>query len=172
MKMKVANSSALLSMVAVLLASVAVAQTPPKPSTAAPAAPTVPKPPAAAAPTAPKPLTLSSAVVGTWTGQVQQVGRGQAYPISITIDAAGGVTSYSEQGCAGKLTRVSGSGPYGFYAEKITKGGYNSATGMGCLDGTMILTRAGTKLFLSWFGVVDSTLYQASATLAGAAPKL
>jgi hypothetical protein len=162
--MKVANLCAPWGVLALLLPSIAVAQTPPAP-------PSAPKPPAAA-PVAPKPPALSSSVVGTWSGQVQQVGRAQPYPITITMDATGGVTSYSDQACTGKLTRIAGSGPYGFYAEKITKGGYNSATGTGCLDGTMILTRAGSKVFLSWFGVVDSQVYQASATLAAPAPKL
>jgi hypothetical protein len=121
--------------------------------------------------TTPAPPALSSSVTGTWSGQVNEVGRASPFPMTITIDAKGSTTTYPEQSCSGTLTRIAASGPYVFYSEKITKGAYDKAKGSGCLDGTMVLTRAGNTVLMSWFGVLDNAPYHAAATLAQAAPK-
>jgi len=93
--------------------------------------------------------------------------------MTITIDSKGAATTdYPEQGCGGKLTRVGTSGAYSFYSEKITKGAYDSAKGTGCLDGTVVMTKAGGNLLFSWFGSVDDRPVTASATLALSKPKI
>ena len=103
--------------------------------------------------------------VGTWVGQVDQVGRETPFALVLTISPAGVTTNYPEQGCVGKLTRVGTSGTFVFYVEKITKGAYDARKGTGCLDGTITLAKASDKLLLSWFGADGSQSYQASAVL-------
>jgi hypothetical protein len=159
--------ASLLSATATLLPAMALAQTAPQPTP--PAGQTTAKP---AAPTTAKPAAASSSLTGTWTGRVQEVGRSDPFAITLTIDAKGATTTYPDQSCAGKLTRIGVSGGFAFYAEKITKGAYDKAKGTGCLDGTMVLTRAGNSVLMSWFGTVDNQPYHASATLTLASPKL
>ena len=134
---------------------------------------TAPKPPASTTPTAPKPpAAASTSLVGIWTGQVTETGRSKPFAITITIDSKGATTDYPEQACSGKLTRVGTSGAFVFYSEKITKGAYDTAKGTGCLDGTIVLTKAGNNLLFSWFGAVDNQPVQASATLGLSKPKI
>src|SRR4051812_32570045 len=161
----------LLGALAALVPIVALGQTAKAPSTTTP--PTTPKPPASATTTVPKPPAASTSLVGAWTGQVQEIGRQRPFVITVSIDAKGAATTeYPEQGCSGKLTRVGTSGGYVFYSEKITKGAYDTAKGTGCLDGTVVVTKAGANLLFSWFGSVDNQPVQASATLALSKPKV
>ena len=103
--------------------------------------------------------------IGTWVGQVDQVGRGTPFAVVLTIATAGVTTNYPEQGCVGKLSRVGAAGAYVFYAEKITKGAYDPRKGTGCLDGTVTMGKASDKLLFSWFGASGGQGYQASAVL-------
>jgi hypothetical protein len=121
--------------------------------------------PAVTAATATKPAA-SSSLSGTWTGQVAQMGRDAPFAIIVTIDAGQATTTYPEQGCSGKLTRIGSSGTYVFYSEKITKGIYDKTKNAGCLDGMLAMTRAGGSVLMSWFGVLNNEPYQAAAKLA------
>jgi hypothetical protein len=106
-----------------------------------------------------KPTTGS--ITGVWKGQVQEAGRPEPFTMTITFDAKGGVTTdYPQQSCAGKLTKIGTNGAYLFYAEKITKGGFDKTTGKGCLDGTIVLFHVGATLLMSWFGVLDTQSYK------------
>jgi hypothetical protein len=165
--MRTANLVAGSAALGALLAAIQFASTPVGAQTPPP-----PRPPTAAAPATPAKPALSSTVTGTWSGPVTEVGRSSPFPVTITIDAKGGTTTYSEQSCSGTLTRIAASGPYVFYAEKITKGAYDKAKGSGCLDGTMVLTRAGNTVLMSWFGVLDNEAYHAAAKLAQVTPKI
>jgi hypothetical protein len=105
------------------------------------------------------------AFVGTWVGQVTQVGRDAPFAIVLTITSASVTTTYPDQGCAGKLTRIGTSGSTVFYVEKITKGAYDPAKQSGCIDGAVTLIRLGDKMLFGWFGANNNLAYQASATL-------
>jgi hypothetical protein len=152
--------AALLSTVAVLVPLTAAAQSVLQPL---PPIQTAPKQ-VPSTPAAPKPPSGPS-FIGTWIGDVDQVGRESTYPIVLTISTKGDTTSYADQGCSGTLTRIGASVNYVFYVEKITKGAFSAATNTGCIDGTITLAKAGNQLLFSWFGVSNGQLYQASATL-------
>jgi len=165
----------LLGALGALVPMAALGQAPTAPGSSKPpaSATTTAKPPAAATTTVPKAPAASTSMVGVWTGQVQEIGRQRPFGITVSIDAKGAATTdYPEQGCAGKLTRVGSSGGYVFYSEKITKGAYDTVKGTGCLDGTVVVTKAGASLLFSWFGSVDNQPVQASATLALSKPKV
>jgi len=87
---------------------------------------------------------------GSWTGSIEQVGRGSPYPIEITLTAKGGETSYPGQNCVGKLVRVAASGDYAFFLETITSGKLDPATKAGCLDGSLTLHKGSDDLVMTW----------------------
>ena len=87
---------------------------------------------------------------GSWTGSIEQVGRGSPYPIEITLTAKGGETSYPGQNCVGKLVRVAASGDYAFFLETITSGKLDPATKAGCLDGSLTLHKGSAGLVMTW----------------------
>ena len=170
MRLTSGNSLTIAAIATLVLPLAAFAQTT-QPSSSA----TTPKPPTTTSPATPKPATpatTSTSVVGIWTGQVTETGRSRPFSITVTIDSKGATTDYPEQGCAGKLTRVGASGAYVFYSEKITKGAYDAAKGTGCIDGTVVVTKAGSNLLFSWFGTVDNQAVHASATLGLSKPKI
>ena len=138
---------------------------PPPPAPAAPPGAAQPSPPAAekrAAPPAARPAT-PSAVAGTWSGPVTQVGRESKYSVLITLTASGGETSYPELNCAGKLTRIGASRSYVFFIEVITQG--QREKGGRCPDGTITVGRAGDNLAWGWFGSVEGDIAVAYGTL-------
>ena len=87
---------------------------------------------------------------GSWTGSIEQVGRGSPYPIEITLTAKGGKTSYPGQNCVGKLVRVAASGDYAFFLETITSGKLDPTTKAGCLDGSLTLHKGSDDLVMTW----------------------
>jgi hypothetical protein len=117
-------------------------------------------------------VPATSSLNGVWIGQVKQTGRAVPYQITLVIDGSAATSSYPQQSCSGSLTRIGSSGPYTFYSEKITKGGFDPTRNSGCLDGTLVLMRTGSNVLMSWFGALDDSPYQASATLARLIPAL
>ena len=74
-------------------------------------------------------------------------------------------TTYPGQQCAGKLTRIGGSGNYVFYAEAITSNKFDPAKKKGCLDGSVTLLRSGDTLIYGWLGAYTDKPIVAYATL-------
>jgi len=111
-----------------------------------------------------RPPASGSAVAGTWSGPVTQVGSESKYSVMLTLTASGGESSYPELNCAGKLTRIGASHSYVFFAEVITKGQIDK--GGRCPDGTNTVARAGDTLYLAWFGVLRGDEIIAFGTLA------
>ncbi|MFO1185736.1 MAG: hypothetical protein U1E56_13275 [Bauldia sp.] len=124
--------------------------------------------PASAQTTAAKPATKPAAApvnAGTWTGQAQQLNKSGSFPVKVVITASGATTEYPDQDCGGKLTRISTSGSYTLYAEKITVNAYDEGKGTGCLDGIVTLRKSGTKLLFGWVGAIDDQMITVSGAL-------
>jgi hypothetical protein len=102
------------------------------------------------------PATKSGDLNGTWTGPLAEVGQTKQHPITITISGKTGTSSYPDQHCAGKLTRVGSTGDYAYFTETITEGKFDPASKSGCLDGSMTFVRAGGSLVLAWVAAYDS----------------
>jgi hypothetical protein len=102
---------------------------------------------------------------GNWTGKASQVGRAGNYVVTITLTKKDGTTSYPDQQCNGKLTRIGGSGNYVFYAEAITSNKFDPAKKKGCLDGSVTLLRSGNTLIYGWLGAYNDKPIVAFATL-------
>jgi hypothetical protein len=136
--------------------------TPPAPDTSVTATPTLDAttPAVKAKATKPKPVAQATAKpapkpaaqpwVGTWTGNVQQVGRAQGYPIEITLTAKGGETSYPGQNCSGKLVKLGSNADYAAFVETITSGKFDPGTKAGCLDGSLTIERGADGVVMSW----------------------
>src|SRR5947207_13366577 len=102
---------------------------------------------------------------GSWTGKATQVGRPGAYVVTVTLTKKEGTTTYPDQQCTGKLTRIGGSGNYVFYAEAITTNKFDPAKKKGCLDGSVTLLRSGDALIYGWLGAYGDKPIVAYATL-------
>jgi hypothetical protein len=102
-------------------------------------------------------------IVGTWAGELAQVGSQTPYKFEIAITAAGASTKYPDLDCLGKLTRVGQSKSYVFFVEVITKG--QAEKGGRCPDGTITVARQGNDLALGWFGSIQETTVVAYGTL-------
>jgi hypothetical protein len=105
----------------------------------------------------------SPGIVGTWVGQLEQVGGTVPYTFEISITAKGAATKYPDLDCIGELTRVGESKSYIFFFESIIQGQANK--GGRCPDGTITVTRLGDNLALGWFGSVQGDIIVASGTL-------
>ncbi|MBN9018914.1 MAG: hypothetical protein J0H11_15980 [Rhizobiales bacterium] len=103
---------------------------------------------------------------GVWTGTFVQVGHAKAFPMSITFSGKTIETSYPDQSCAGKLAKVGTKGDTSFFAETITQGGVDAATGKGCLDGNVTLIKSGDGFIWGWVGQHDGKPIVAYGTLA------
>jgi hypothetical protein len=101
------------------------------------------------------PTIKSGDLSGAWTGPLAQVGQTKQHPITITLSGKTGTSSYPDQHCAGKLTRVGSTGDYAYFTEAITEGKFDPTTKSGCLDGSMTLVRAGGSLVLGWVAAYD-----------------
>lgn len=108
----------------------------------------------------------STDVTGTWTGSLAQPGHPASYTINLTLTGKSGQTSYPDQHCTGKLTRVGSSGDYLFFIETITDGKFDPTTKAGCLDGSMTLQRDGTGLVIAWMTAHDGKAIVAYGALA------
>jgi hypothetical protein len=142
-------------LIAVAAAAPAIAQFPPssddqRDQTAAPQA----RAPAASA---------GPNIMGSWAGQLNQVGVEAPYKLELVINAKGGETRYPDLNCSGKLTRVGSSKSYAFFVEVITKG--QADKGGRCPDGTITLTRQGNDLTMGWFGSAGGNTIIAYGTL-------
>lgn len=102
-------------------------------------------------------------VLGTWTGQLTQVGSTTPYKFEVAINAKGGDVKYPDLDCVGKLTRIGQSKSYVFFVEIITKG--QAEKGGRCPDGTITVARQGDDLALGWFGSIQDTTVVAFGTL-------
>jgi hypothetical protein len=142
------------AMVAVI--APAIAQFPPTPDDPADSPAGTPKGKRAAAAAGPN-------IVGTWTGELVQVGSKDPYKFEIAITAAGASTKYPDLDCLGKLNRVGQSKSYVFFIEVITKG--QAEKGGRCPDGTITVARQGNDLALGWFGSIQETTVVAYGTL-------
>jgi len=120
-------------------------------------------PPTAAAKGTKPAAPASPNITGTWSGQLNQVGSATPFKFEIIINAKGAQTTYSDLGCAGKLTRAGSSKSYVFFVEIITKG--RADQGGRCPDGTITLAREGDNLALGWFGSVQGNTIIAYGTL-------
>jgi hypothetical protein len=102
-------------------------------------------------------------IVGTWTGELSQIGSKEPYKFEIAITGTGASTKYPDLDCIGKLTRVGQSKSYVFFVEIITKG--QAEKGGRCPDGTITVARQGNDLALGWFGSIQETTVVAYGTL-------
>jgi hypothetical protein len=103
-------------------------------------------------------------IVGSWTGQLTQVGSQNPYKFEISITSRGAAdTKYPDLDCVGKLTRVGSSKSYVFFVEVITKG--QADKGGRCPDGTITVARQGDDLAVGWFGSVQQATVVAYGTL-------
>jgi hypothetical protein len=109
-------------------------------------------------------------LTGTWTGSAVQVGRDKSYSVALTLAGKSGQSSYADQHCTGKLTRVGQSGDYSFFTETIVEGKYNPTSNTGCIDGSITLVRSGDSLVMGWAAAYNGKPIIAYATLA-APPK-
>ena len=125
-----------------------------------------PAPPPKVTPAKVPKTTASTDLTGSWTGPINQVGRATPYAIDITLAGKTGQTSYPDQHCTGKLTRVGSSGDYLFFIETITDGKFDPTTKAGCLDGSMTLQRDGTGLVIAWMTAHDGKAIVAYGALA------
>jgi hypothetical protein len=135
-------------------------------TTTAPAVMEAPAAPPKVTPAKVSKTTVSTDLTGSWAGTVTQVGRAAPYTISITLAGKTGQTSYPDQHCAGKLTRVGTSGDYAFFTEAITDGKFDPATKVGCLDGSMTLQRNAGGLVMVWMTAYDGKAIVAYGSLA------
>lgn len=105
---------------------------------------------------------------GTWSGSINQVGRGKPFMIEVTLNGRSGKTTYPGQNCTGKLVRVGTSGSYAFFTETITEGKLDPTTKTGCLDGSLTLEHdeASNGLTLAWMTAHDGTPIVAYGILA------
>ncbi len=132
-------------------------------------APATAQEPPGASPPAPAPKSTKHSapagpnVTGTWSGQLNQVGSTTPFKFEIAISAKGAQTTYSDLGCAGKLTRVGSTKSYVFFVEIITMG--RADQGGRCPDGTITLAREGDNLDLGWFGTIRGNTIVAYGTL-------
>jgi hypothetical protein len=102
---------------------------------------------------------------GAWTGSLTQPGHPKSYAISVTLAGKTGQTTYPDQNCAGKLTRVGTSGNYAFFTETISTGKFDPATKAGCLDGSLTLQKDGGKLVMAWMTAHDGKAIVAYGSL-------
>jgi hypothetical protein len=102
-------------------------------------------------------------IIGTWKGELAQLGSSTPYKVELAISAKGAESKYPDLNCVGKLTRIGASKSYVFFIEVITKGA--ASKGGRCPDGTMTMARSGDKLALLWFGEVDKDMIVAYGTL-------
>ena len=131
----------------------------PKPSLSSENAPTAPgksKSDSAPAPSGP-------VIVGSWSGQLTQVGGQSPYKMDLSINAKGGATKYPDLKCDGKLIRSGASKSYVFYIEVIGNG--SSKKGGRCPDGTITVAKSGEDLALVWFGNPEGNMIVAYGTL-------
>ncbi|HEY2231288.1 MAG TPA: hypothetical protein VGI22_26845 [Xanthobacteraceae bacterium] len=103
------------------------------------------------------------AVLGTWTGMVAQNNGATGDSVVMTITADSAETEYPELKCSGKLTRVGTRNGYVFFTETITHGGIRS--GGECIDGTITVTPAASKLVWGWVGGDKGETFVAWGTL-------
>jgi len=138
---------------------------PPAAAQPSPAAPAQQPPPdqRAVPPAGARPLAPGSAIAGTWSGTVTQVGSESKYTVLLTITANGAETDYPEVNCRGKLTRIGASRSYAFFVEVIALG--RADKGGRCPDGTITVARAGDNLAWAWFGSVQGDVVVAFGTL-------
>jgi hypothetical protein len=144
--------------------AVADAQSAPQPA-AAPAATTAPK---AAPKAAPAKTAKTDPWTGTWSGSLAQVGRGKPFAYSLTLAGKTGKSSYPDDHCAGKLTRIGTAGSYAFFTETITDGKLDPTTMKGCLDGSLTLVKDVNGLVMSWTATHGGKAIVAYGTLAPA----
>jgi hypothetical protein len=102
-------------------------------------------------------------ILGTWAGQLTQVGSTTPYQFELAASARGVDVKYPDLDCSGKLTRVGQSKSYIFFVEIITKG--QAEKGGRCPDGTITVARQGDDLALGWFGSIQGTTVVAYGTL-------
>ena len=135
----------------------------------APAAATQPAPTPKAAPVKPKKAVAKPAKpadwTGTWSGPIAQVGRAKSFAFEVTLAGKTGQSSYPDDHCSGKLVRAGTSGNYAFFTETITTGKLDSATGKGCLDGTLTFVKDGSGLVMTWMAARNGKAIVAYGTL-------
>ena len=102
-------------------------------------------------------------ILGSWTGQLTQVGSTTPYKFEMAVSGKGAEVKYPDLDCVGKLTRIGQSKSYIFFVEIITKG--QAEKGGRCPDGTITVARQGDDLALGWFGSIQGTTVIAYGTL-------
>jgi hypothetical protein len=105
-------------------------------------------------------------LTGIWTGLEAQAGRAKQFAVALNLNGKTGESSYADQHCTGKLTRVGTSGDYSFFTETITEGKYDATAKTGCIDGSITLIKAGDALVMGWAAAHDGKPIIAWATLA------
>lgn len=118
----------------------------------------------AAADAAPKPKPGD--LTGIWTGLEAQAGRAKQFAVALNLNGKTGESSYADQHCTGKLTRIGTAGDYSFFTETITEGKYDAAAKTGCIDGSITLIKAGDAIVMGWAAAYEGKPIIAWATLA------
>jgi hypothetical protein len=102
---------------------------------------------------------------GRWSGVVTQVGQPESYSMILTLGGTGGTSRYPDLSCRGRLNLVAVKNGYAFYIETIEAGRYSEASGEGCIDGSVVVSRMGGKLAWTWLGGLDGVPEVAYAIL-------
>jgi hypothetical protein len=118
----------------------------------------------AAADAAPKPKPGD--LTGIWTGLEAQAGRAKQFAVALNLNGKTGESSYADQHCTGKLTRIGTSGDYSFFTETSTEGKYDATAKTGCIDGAITLIKAGDAIVMGWAAAHEGKPIIAWATLA------
>ncbi len=92
---------------------------------------------------------------GTWSGGLNQVARAKQFNVALTLDGRRGTSTYPDEHCSGKLSRIGTSGDTVAYAETITQGKFDATKNTGCLDGTYTLVHGDNGLVVGWLGAHD-----------------
>ncbi len=95
-------------------------------------------------------LAAAEPISGTWTGSFKQSNEPGSYAIAIDFSREPATIDYSDQSCGGTLEKVGEKGTTSFYAETITRGGVDPATGKATV---MFTEKAGEK---SWINLSDA----------------
>ena len=110
-------------------------------------------------------LAAAEPISGTWTGSFKQSNEPGSYAIAIDFSREPATIDYADQSCGGTLEKVGEKGTTSFYAETITRGGVDPATGHGCLNGNVVLICTGETLVWGWIGEHKGQALSATATL-------
>lgn len=117
-----------------------------------------------AAPTCP---ASASIVDGRWMGTMLQTDvTGQtSYKILLELDGDHGRSVYPELRCAAELLAVATVNGYTIYSETVTEGRIDPDSGVGCIDGFLVVQPEKDMLTVEWVGNHLGQPYMAMSVL-------